>query len=224
VILSRNERRFRRRTTDRAAFAHERGWRHAARASGLGERWTEVLGRRAGSIGPFGVISGELDGLPFTVFDAMTGLDLAPVDVPRTTWMVHLPVAYPRLVVPRPPAVLRDVVGGIFGEAFLEASSVDFGAPGPLRPEDLHAETDRPGFAEALLTAEVRSATAAWGLAGWEIAGRDLVFTSLGNGSTTPPAQIDAVLRRLVALARLFPSELAQHYGAPPSTDVPSIG
>lgn len=215
------ERRSRRKVADREEFAHQRRWRYAARDAGLFARWKDVMGWRATTQRAFGVVSGELDGIPFTVFDAMIGLDGRLVEWPRTTWAVHLPVAFPRLVVARRfTSGVGEVAHRLLSDMAGEPVADD---PSFVRPEDVRAECEQPGFADALLTPEVRSATSAWGLAGWELAGRDLVFTSLENGETTPPAEIDAVLGRLVALARLFPPELAQRYGTPPSTEVPVI-
>ncbi|MDD9369290.1 MAG: hypothetical protein PV358_04185 [Acidimicrobiales bacterium] len=219
LVSGRRKARFLRLVADREEYADQRGWRYTPLARTIGERWKEVLGWRAASIGGFGVVSGELNGLPFTVFDSMTGLDLRTSDVPRTIWAVHLPVALPRLVVKRPYTAVGELARELFADALGESLS----ERAPLRPEDVQADCDVPGFAEALLTPEVRSATAASELAGWEIAGRDLVFTSLETGVTMSPTQIDAVLHRLVALAHTFSPEVVGRYSVPPSTDVPAI-
>jgi hypothetical protein len=219
LASGRRKQRFLRQVADREEYAGQRGWRYTPQARSIGDRWKDVLGWRAASIGGFGVLSGELSGLPFTVFDTMTGLDLRTSDVPRTIWVVHLPVALPRLVVKRP----YTAVGELARELFADALGESFSERAPLRPEDVQADCDVPGFAEALLTPEVRSATAASELAGWEIAGRDLVFASLENEVATPPTEIDDVLHRLVALAHTFSPEMVAHYSVPPTTDVPAI-
>jgi hypothetical protein len=90
--------------------------------------------------------------------------------------------------------------------------------------DDLEPECEFPGLVQALFTPEVREATVANGLVGWRIEGRDLVFVAPERPTPSSPAEIVAVVERLVALARLFPAEAARLYGTPPVTDIPSLG
>lgn len=216
---------------DRAELAQRWGWRYEAKASSeLPLRWKALVGWRVLSITPFGVVGGELDGVPFTAFDSETDLAGHTVEHPCTTVAVHLPHAYPRIsttvrLSPRiteSPSMtglqMEEILQVMAGEADPEdILPVLF----PLTSDDVEATTDLPGFAEALLTPAVRQATLEHRLIGWRIEGRDLVLTS---GRRAAPRSADEVLdtaRHLVHVARLFPADLAARYGAEPVTDIP---
>jgi hypothetical protein len=61
--------------TDRSGLAQRQGWRYEELAPELLQRWKSLVGWRASSMPALGVVRGELDGLPFTVFDAETDLN-----------------------------------------------------------------------------------------------------------------------------------------------------
>jgi hypothetical protein len=205
---------------EREKLARAQGWHYQAKASGLAERWQDLIGWRAYSIAPYGVVSGELQGLPFTVFDSETGLD-GRTEVPSTTWVVHLPVAYPRLVVPVLQRSLAEQMGPDPARTFSDFVSGRAGLGPDLTADDLRAESENTGFAELLLTPQVRQATINYGLMGWRIEGRDLIFVSAERSTPPTPDEIVERAERLVSLARLFPAEVAQRYGAEPTTDIP---
>src|SRR5690606_10738972 len=60
---------------DRRELARHRGGSCQARASGMPAGWRALTGWRSATITPLGVFAGEVDGLPFTVFDSVVGLD-----------------------------------------------------------------------------------------------------------------------------------------------------
>ncbi len=215
---------------DRAEFARHRVWRYEAKAAELPQRWKSLIGWRVYSIAPFGVVGGELDGLPFTAFDSETDLAGHTQEAPCTIWAVHLPSAYPRIAttVRLSPQVINspsltglrldDIAAVMVGAADLDEVLAE---PLPLRPDDVEATTDVPGFAQAVLTPAVRHATLEFRLIGWRIEGRDLLFTS---GRRVTPRSANEILdtaQRLVYLARLFPAELAARYGTQPTTGIP---
>jgi membrane protein YqaA with SNARE-associated domain len=216
-------------TADRAQLAQAQGWHYETKASNLAQRWKELVGWRAYSIIPFGVVGGELYGLPFTVFDAETDLDGQTRDLPCTIWAVHLPVAYPRLstglragTAAPGGSLLGPDAARLFDDAFSgRMPGAGMPPPPPLTPDDLEAHADIPGFAELLLTPEVRAATVHQGLVGWRIEGRDLVLVGPRRPTPTPAREVFDTTDRLVRLAYLFPPDAAQRYGSPPTTDVP---
>jgi hypothetical protein len=85
---------------DRKPLAAERGWRYKNSDARLATRWkARERGGLPYTAHPFGIVAGELNGLPFTAFDTEA------TDWGRyTTWAVHLPLAYPKIVVRGPSA------------------------------------------------------------------------------------------------------------------------
>ncbi|WP_201394216.1 hypothetical protein [Ktedonobacter sp. SOSP1-52] len=123
---------------------------------------------------PFGVLAGEVNGLPFTAFDSEPG----GAKMRRTYWAIHLPVAYPRVQV---RARLPD---GLFSA--LKENRLRGGRPA-LRVREASFRpticTRRP------LTPQVRSATMEFELVGWRIEGRDLILER-GTPSRSPPTRL----------------------------------
>lgn len=221
--------------TDRKELAQRRDWFYKDTEMLLPRRWKKVYGGRVvNEIRPFGIVAGELDSIPFTAFDAETG---APEDRQRqTTWVVHLPVAYPRLVMrggtPQTAEKTRrgekpefsETFDTLFGETGTEP-------PAPQPDAASRAAREAPGgrprpdadddFGQAVLTPRVREATVHHGLLDWEIADRDLIFRSTSSETSLPADEVARVAERLVELARLFPADLAERYGTEPTTDIP---
>ena len=197
--------------TDRREFAAERGWLYKDKGGDLALRWRDLFGKQAYTMGPFGVLAGEAEGLPFTAFDSQPGGS----ETRRTYWAVHLPVTYPRVQV---HAVRQSRPGDLF-------SAFAYGIPPatPTPPDDLRAETADAAFGQALLTPQVRSATVAFGLAGWRIEGRDLILERRRPQPHTAN-EVAQVAARLARLARQLPADLAGRFGALPITDVPLRG
>lgn len=219
------EKRHLQRVGDRAELADEHGWRYRDRSTDLGHHWKDVLGWRAASMTAIGVVAGEIDGLPFTVFDSELGLDGESTKQPRTNWVVHLPVAYPRVVVhASQDYITRAIVHSVevhSPEGSTAGQTVD--VPAAPRPtvEDIVVDTELPAFARTLCPTEVLEETIAKDLLSWRIVGRDLIHIGSERDTPTTADEIVAVAGRLVALARLFPAEAAEHYGSEPTTDVP---
>ncbi|HLZ81733.1 MAG TPA: hypothetical protein VKP04_08885 [Ktedonobacteraceae bacterium] len=218
--------------TDRKVFAAERGWVYKAKYSQLGKRWENLFGKKETiMMNPFGVLAGEVEGLPFTAFDSQPGKPKTR----RTYWAIHLPVAYPRI----------QVVETLAGEDLknLNAAFEAFFAPGgpradpqvgkilhdfskkkpPPTPDNLGAQTRNTAFGQALLTLPVRSATVEFGLVGWRIEGRDLIFERKCSRPFTANEVVQTAVH-LAKLARTFPADLADRFGTPPSTDIPLRG
>ncbi|GII42026.1 hypothetical protein [Planotetraspora phitsanulokensis] len=190
---------------DRREFAAGRGWLYKNSGGDLTLRWRDLFGKKAFTIGPFGILGGEVEGLPFTAFDSEPG---GP-ETRRTYWAVHLPVAYPRV------QVLSARGSGIDGLFSAFASGVP-----SATPDDLRAETADAAFGQALLTPQVRSATVAFGLVGWRIEGRDLLLVR-SRAKPHTADEVAQVAAHLAGLARQLPADLASRFGAPPSTDIP---
>jgi hypothetical protein len=211
VYVRGGSRRQLRSVADRKEFAAGRGWLYQDQGGDLALRWQDLYGKKAAyTIGPFGVLAGEAEGLPFTVFDSEPG----GAETRRTYWAVHLPVAYPRVQVhmarwSRPDELFSAFASGV--------------PPAPATPDDLRAETADAAFGQALLTPQVRSATVAWGLVGWRIEGRDLILERQRAKPHTAD-EVAQVAARLAGLARQLPADLAGRFGAPPGTDVPLRG
>jgi membrane protein YqaA with SNARE-associated domain len=186
LLADQRERAIRRRTTDRQALAEGHGWNYEPKSSELAGRWQDILGWRSLSVSPFGIVSGEAHGLPFTMFDSMSGLDRAQAGGPRTLWVVQLPVAHPRIHVRR-----RQSVDLAWGNAPTVAVSLD-------------VDCDTPGLADALLTPEVRSATESGDYDSWQILGHDLVVSGQMREHPTTPPELETSLAQVLHLARLL--------------------
>ena len=208
---------------DRRELARRRGWHYQDRAPGLPARWKDVIGWRHATITPLGVLAGEVDGLPFTVFDSLVGPDGVEGQAPRTTWVVHLPVALPRVDVgPGRDEVLR---------AFGVAGSVDrFFEEGALLTEPDASATgagpsvhcpDAPELARDLLTPAVRAAADAAGLTSWRIVGPDLVVSSGEHRQPLPLDEVVARVEALAALARAVVDAVGDRHGTAPAVEPP---
>jgi len=216
---------------DRKQFAAERGWLYEDKNSQLGQRWEDLFGKKNVILmNPFGVLAGEVEGLPFTAFDSPPGKSKTR----RTYWAIHLPVAYPRVQMVKTIAEEdRKNLNAAFETFFAPGGPRadpqvgkilnDFSKKKPLTPDNLGAQTRNTAFGKALLTLPVRSATVEFGLVGWRIEGRDLIFE---RGCSTPFTANEVVQTAvyLAKLARTFPADLADRFGTPPSTDIPLHG
>lgn len=220
------------RSSSRQDLATTRGWlyqRHAGKT--IQTRWYDRYGAAADAIAAANILSGELDGLPFTVFD--TFLHEGPLtdraESRRTIFLVHLPVALP-------DARLRPLLPNedqLPGDPWLvadeppwncdllpRARGLDMLAAGEADPP-LVAEADEPGLAEALITDHVRQQTLRHRLPGWRIHGTDLIFVGLPGPWRTAEytaAQSMAVVTGLVAVAHSLPTAALQRYGTPAKT------
>jgi hypothetical protein len=220
----------------RRELAAERGWRFEHLARDLPDRWRERYATTA--LLPQDVLAGEVDGLPFTIFDTpvRAGSTTDRLESYRTVVMVHLPVALPDVQLrprllpeaeqllddPEDPYVIADLppwhcdlLPRARGLSAVEAGETD--------PE-MVAESDLPGFADALVTPEVRAQTVRHRLPGWRIHGRDLVFAGLPGrkrDAAYSPGQALAVVTGLVAVARALPSGVVREYGAAPTGELP---
>jgi hypothetical protein len=135
----------------------------------LPRRWKALYGQGIYQMVPFGVLGGELDGFPFTVFDS--------AKPPTTTWVVHLPVAYPRLAVGKPSWDTGDIVAPVTsGASARDVEGVIAQRRAGLTGDDLQPDTADDGFGRALLTPHVRHLTLAHQLVGWQIEHRDLIL------------------------------------------------
>jgi hypothetical protein len=78
------------------------------------------------------------------------------------------------------------------------------------------AESDVPGLAETLITAEVRRETLRHKVPGWRIHGRDLIFVSLPNARAgLPNHEAIAVVSGLAAIAGALPVEVLDRFRRP---------
>ena len=207
---------------DRKPLAAERGWRYKNSDARLATRWkARERGRLPYTAHPFGIVAGELNGLPFTAFESEA------TDWGRyTTWAVHLPLAYPKIVVRGPSAPPSPGFAATLDTFFGSAG----GPGGPSSPgvADLLAgmaaqpevEGDA-GFAAALATPEMRQATQDWGLQGWLLDGRDLILYRRYHPTPCAAGELVAIAERLTALAHRFPPGVAERYGITPTTDIP---
>ncbi|HEU4426726.1 MAG TPA: hypothetical protein VFR67_29685 [Pilimelia sp.] len=232
VPVARGRSRWRRRmrdVADRVRLAQARGWRYRARYASLAMRWKAGYGRKVYAMSPFGVIGGELNGLPFTAFD--TEVPGSPQEL-RTILAVHLPVSYPRFRVavaelPKrgefDPKSLDELMRGVPTADHREHLGMMFGARLSVRPEDLRPQSDNTAFGTELLSPAVRELTVRHNLGGWHIEGRDLLLWLPGRESPTPATELLHHVERLVELAHGFPVGLEQRYGTPPTTDVPLV-
>jgi len=206
VYIRIGSRRRLRSVADRKEFAARHGWLYKDDGGDLTLRWRDLYGnKKAFTMGSFGVLAGEVEGLPFTAFDSEPG---GP-ETRRTYWAVHLPVAYPRVQVLSARGSRPDDLFSAFANGVPAAT-----------PDDLRAETADAAFGQALLTPQVRSATMAFGLVGWRIEGRDLILERWSAKPHTAD-EVAQVAARLAGLARQFPIDLVGRFGAEPSTDVP---
>ena len=219
VMVVAGRRRWRERlrgVADRAELARARGWRYRKRDSALPLRWKSLYGRKVTlSMGPFGIISGELRGLPFTIFD--TELESGSVRAVTMFCAVHLPVSYPHctLTVDR---TRRETTGPPQGDMWQQLAWLNQTRP---QPGDLRAETEVPAFGQALLSPAVRDVTLRRGLLGWQIDGRDLIHWGGVRDSSHPADEVLGYVEAMVELANTFPAGLAERYGSPPTQDIP---
>src|SRR5579859_7355116 len=173
---------------DRKELAAERGWFYEDKNSQLGKRWQDLLGKQeAILISPFGVLAGEVEGLPFTVFDRLQ----SKRPTHWTYWVIHLPVAYPRVQMVKTMTKEDQKNLDALNAAFLAPGGPqanpqvgkilhDFSKKKPPTPDNLGARTRNTAFGKALLTLPVRSATVEFDLIGWYIEDRDLLFIRRG--------------------------------------------
>jgi hypothetical protein len=212
--LGYRSRRRQRSVDDRRELARVRGWRYKKTDPGLPRRWKALYGQGIYQIAPFGVLGGELDGFPFTVFDS--------AKAPRTTtWVVHLPVAYPRLAVGEPSWVTDDIVTLVTnGASARDIDQVIAQRRAGLTGDDLQPDTADDGFGQALLTPHVRHLTLAYQLVGWQIEHRDLILARKREIPYTA-SEVLQIAERLIELAKLFPTEAAHSHGRQPTFDVP---
>ena len=205
---------------DRKRLARTRGWQYKNFSLFLVDRWMDLFGKKSlSAIRPFGIVAGQLDGVPFTVFDSQAWMPVPPGIVERrhTTWVVHLPVAYPRVVVwnMSPEAAAQFRAGWSIFDIRRYAVLAGWANDG-----ELVVDARNTDFAHALWTPEIREATLAHRLFDWRIEGRDLIWS---EARETPPTadELVRVAEHLVELARVFPPELAERYGTEPTTDLP---
>ncbi len=220
------------RAATRRQLAEARGWRYREQAPEIRMRWHDAYGAEADRIAPKRVLAGELDGMPFTVFDTIEKIGrLADRrESLRTVCMVHLPVALPdarlrgRLADeeqygPLPPVAAEppwncDILPRVSALELIESG--DGQAP------PMAAESDLPGFSDALITEAVRWETIARKVPGWRIHGRDLLFVGLpGAEACLSNHEAMAVVAGLVAIARRLPADVLDRHGQPPTTGLP---
>jgi hypothetical protein len=177
----------------RRELARQRGWRWTDDAAELRERWKDDQGEQTYGRGAFGALAGEIEGLPFTVWETHeidpNGKPVsAYADKRCTGWAVHLPVAYPPLTM---------------------------GADGPVTE---HAE-----FGHWLWTTNVWQATNEGHLIGWRLDGRDLILIRASPEPTRPftADEVLATATALVRLARTFPADLADRFSTTLVTGIP---
>jgi hypothetical protein len=222
----------------RQELAATRGWRYQRHAGKtIQARWYDRYGKAADAIAAANILAGELDGLPFTVFD--TFLHEGPLadraESRRTICLVHLPVSLPDVRL-RPRLLNEDQFLPDPDESWAvadeppwncdllpRARGLEMIAGGEVDPP-MVAEADEPGLAEALVTDHVRRETLRHRLPGWRIHGRDLIFVGLPGPWRMvdyTAAQSMAVVAALAAVARSLPAAVVQHYGAPPTAGLP---
>jgi hypothetical protein len=218
VVGVRAERRRVRALADRKAVAEERGWRYRNNDATLAIRWRSRGRRRVPyAAQPFGILAGTLNGLPFTAFDTELGT------LRYTNWAVHMPVAFPRLVVwGEAPKGSAPPLADLFDQFFpqhTDAAQRHMFAEVAQRPE---VEADDPAFAAALATPEVRRATVAMDLRGWLIDGRDMILSrSYSKATPCRAAEVVGVADQLTALFYRFPIDAARRWASQPITGVP---
>ncbi|GAA4972559.1 hypothetical protein GCM10025331_77990 [Actinoplanes utahensis] len=175
-------------------------------------RWTDLY-PTAAALAPAGVLGGEIDGLPYTVFDTMQLSEdgrtvgvAAREQVRRTVWVIHLPAAYPRLRLTH--ARLSRFMNTTRRRESAEAATLEA------------ADT---AFHEAALAAGVLPYTLQHDLSDWWLEGRDLITarTAPATGQPFPPADLITVATTLAGLARLFTSPPLDAYGTTPQHGVP---
>lgn len=222
----------------RQELAETRGWRYQRHAGKtIQSRWYDRYGAAADAIAATQILAGELEGLPFTVFD--TFLHSGPwgdrAESFRTICLVHLPVSLPDVRL-RPRLLNEDQLLPDADEVWAVADEppwncdllprvrgLDMIAGGEADPP-LVAESDQAGLAEALVTDHVRRETLRNRLPGWRIHGRDLIFVGLpGPWRTTQytAAQSMAVAAALAAAATSLPSSVLHSHGATPTVGLP---
>ena len=134
---------------------------------------------------------------------------------------MHLPVAYPRLALDEPSWVTDDIVALMTnGVSARDVDQVIAQRRTGLTGEDLQPDTADDGFGQALLTPHVRHLTLAYQLVGWQIEDRDLILARPREIPHTA-SEVVQTAERLVALATLFPADVAHSYGHQPTFDVP---
>lgn len=224
----------RRETAKRAAglegrpeLAAERGWRYVVQDLGLAKRMVAAHGRAARTNIPFGIIAGEIEGMPFTAFDTRFGFPTGHGNITeprrRTTWLIHLPVRLPAAWVlvgaqsdgsPRMALTLPKVPGTTFW----------LGVDLPFTRDRLGvADCDDESFKQALLTPQIAEVTELYQLEPWQLAGRDLVYSvdRDDDEGPLPAADVATTAQRLVVLAKAVTDDLGDRFGSPPDTDIP---
>ncbi|TDV48845.1 hypothetical protein [Actinophytocola oryzae] len=202
--------------TARREYASAHGHEYRDRELNLlGDRWNGIYPNRTVVLQPFGVVAGETDGLPWTVFDSMQlSADGRRVGLPgaerarRTVWVVHLPVAYPRL------RLIHDSAPSFVSAAKRrEAAAV----------ARLEAEPAAQDFANAAAAAGALELTEERGLPDWWLEGRDLITAAPAPDDDVPipPERLVGTLDSLLALARVLTTAPLGHHGTRPTTDVP---
>jgi len=223
----------------RQELAATRGWRYQRHAGKtIQRRWYDRYGAAADALAPANILAGELDGLPFTVFD--TFLHSGPLtdraESRRTMCLVHLPVSLPDVRL-RPRLLNEDQLLHDPDDSWAvadeppwncdllpRARGLDMMSGGEVVDPPLVAEADTPGLAEALVTDHVRRETLERRLPGWRISGRDLIFVGLPGPWRTADynaAQSVAVVAGLAAVARSLPAAVVQRYGTAPTAGLP---
>jgi hypothetical protein len=231
ALLLRHRGRLRRQTrsvADREQAARANGWRYRNRDTGLALRWKETFGRRIYTMVPFGILSGEHDGMPFTVFG--TEVAMRPNEV-QTICVVHLPVSYPTVRVDIGPSSAPPPTPEQFARAFDQQPGQGFdqnfvdamAARLRINPEDVRPTPADDAFGQALLTPAVRELTARHRLFRWRIQGRDLIYEGPEEDTSPAVAEVLKLVAAMVELAHGFPPGLAERYGTSPTTDIPLV-
>jgi hypothetical protein len=222
----------------RQAYAEHNDWRFAADGRGwLPHRWTSGGSPLRSAYTPSAVLGNEIEGYEVVAFDGYaTSFDDDVLRLERTvTWMVLLPVELPDTCVvpwmsggraPTNPAELdalahRDPEGVLVSSTFLGVART----MAPWRPlvrsaaditeAHLIADSADVELAWSVLTPEVRRTTAAGGLVGWRLAGRELYLTRAAAGPV-PTADLVATAGWMVALARAVQAAVADRFPPDP--------
>jgi hypothetical protein len=207
VVVGQVRARSRRRgVAGRREWAEGRGWRYDDIATGeLTAGWSPRLREQVKGLAVFGVVRGELDGVPFTAFDTEErDADHGVRHVTRS--VVHLPVALPGAWL------------SVWDTAVARRFRIT--APEEVPGRVVTIESHDPAFAEALSTHEVRLASVRYGVHNWAIDGRDLIWSRRVEAPPAGEELLDGV-GRLVALARLFPSEVFRRFDRAPAAQPP---
>jgi hypothetical protein len=210
----------------RPELAAERGWRYVAEDLGLAKRMVAAHGKAARHNLPFGIVAGEIDGVPFTAFDTRFGFPTGHGNITepcrRTTWLVHLPVELPAAwVIAGAPAGEQRValtLPTVPGTTFWLDVELPF-----TRDRLGVVDCEDEAFAAALLTERVAAVTELYQFDTWQLAGRDLVRSvdRDDEDGPLPPAELAATADRLVALAKAVTADHAERFGTPPQAGIP---